>query len=137
MKPQLIYDGECQLCIKSVALLKSVSGDSIDYRPSSAAAKEHPEIPLAAFEKAVQLIRSNGTHSSAAEAILEALSPFHPAVKWIHLCYSRSWIVRFTLECGYDFVANHRQIFSSIIPVSDKTSPLERKKMPQGKALDQ
>ena len=114
MKPQLIYDGECQFCINSVRLLKSVSGDSIDYRPSSEAAKDHPEIPLAAFEKAVQFIRANGTRTSAVEAILEALIPFHPAATWIHSWYSRSLIVRCILECGYDFVANHRQLFSGL-----------------------
>ena len=137
MKPQLIYDGECQFCIKSVAILKSVSGDSIECRPSSDAAKEHPEIPLEAFEKAVQLIRSNGSSTSAAEAVLEALTPLYPAAKWIHSWYSKSLIVQFALECGYEFVANHRQLFSELIPDRDETSLLEWEKTRAGKAHDQ
>jgi predicted DCC family thiol-disulfide oxidoreductase YuxK len=137
MKPQLIYDGECQLCIKSVALLKSVSGDSIECRPSSDAAKDHPEIPLAAFKKAVQFIRANGTRVSAAEAILEALIPLHPAAKWIHSWYFRSLIIRFVLECGYEFVANHRQFFSDFIPTPDTTSALEQDKMQTDTVHDQ
>ncbi len=137
MKPKLIYDGECRFCINSVGLLKSVSGDSIEYLPLSEAAKEHPEIPLAAFEKEVQFLRADGTRASGAEAILEALIPFHPAVKWIHSWYSRSLIVRCILECGYDFVADHRQLFSGLIPASDKISPLEREKTPPGKVHDQ
>ena len=137
MKPKLIYDGECPFCMNSVGLLKSVSGDSIEYRPSSEAAKDHPEIPLADFEKAVQFIRANGTRASAAEAILEALIPFHPAANWIHSLYLRSLVVRFVLECGYEFVANHRQLFFGLIPDSNKISPLEREKTQPGTVHDQ
>lgn len=111
MKRALIYDGECQFCVNCVDLLKRVGGDSIAYYPSSEFSKEHPEIPLANFEKAVQLIRENGTGASAAEAILETLTAFHPASKWIHSLYSKSLIVRSILDAGYEFVATHRQLF--------------------------
>ena len=137
MIPVMIYDGECQFCSHCIALLKRVSGDSIDYRPSSEAAADHPEIPLTAFEEAVQFIRPNGTRASAAEAILEALAPFHPAAKWVHSWHSRSLIIRSIFECGYKFVAENRQLFSSLTTACSCHPQLELGKMHRVPELDQ
>lgn len=111
-KPLLIYDGECGFCGKWIARWKGMTGDWVDYLPSSEAGRFFPDIPASEFERAVQLVRPDGSRCSGAEAVLEVTAPHKRLVRAIHVGYLRSGILRALFDAAYRFVAEHRRLFS-------------------------
>jgi predicted DCC family thiol-disulfide oxidoreductase YuxK len=111
-KPLMIYDGDCAFCGKWIGRWRGMTGDLVEYLPSAEAARFFPEIPLSEFERAVQLIRSDGSRCSGAEAVLEVTAPHSRFVRLISLAYRRSAIMRAFFEASYRFVAEHRAFFS-------------------------
>jgi len=73
-KPFLIYDGDCAFCIYWVRYWQRLTGPRVTYAPYQEVAAQYPEIPLAAFRRAVQYIAPDGKIASGAEASFLTLS---------------------------------------------------------------
>ncbi len=71
-RPLLLFDGDCGFCRLWVERWRAAGVGRLDIAPSQEAGARFPEIPAAAFERAVQLIDTDGAVTSAAEAILRA-----------------------------------------------------------------
>jgi len=112
-KPLLIYDGDCGFCGYWARYWQKLTGDRVDYRPYQEVAAQHPEIPLADFQRAVQYLAPDGRRASAAEASLLTLS--HAPGKRLWLTLYRK-LPRFAAvsERAYAFIAAHRPVFYRI-----------------------
>ena len=55
-QPLLIYDGDCGFCIYWVRYWQRLTGDRVTYAPYQEVAAQYPEIPIAAFQRAVQYV---------------------------------------------------------------------------------
>ena len=64
-----MYDGDCAICRYWVAYWRELTQGRVDYRPYQDAAKDFPEIPLEAFQRAIQLIETGRVYSGAAAAL--------------------------------------------------------------------
>ena len=65
-RPVVVFDGSCGFCRQWIERWRELTGDAVEYRPSSEAAPDFPEIPPEEFDRAVQLIRPDGSRISAA-----------------------------------------------------------------------
>lgn len=107
-KALVIYDGGCGFCKKWIERWRRITGDSVEYRSSAEIGALFPEIPASEFDRAVQLIRLDGSRCSGAEAVLEITAPHNRAVHLLWLAYQRNTPIRSALEATYRFVAAHR-----------------------------
>jgi predicted DCC family thiol-disulfide oxidoreductase YuxK len=105
--PLLIYDGDCGFCIYWVRYWQKLTGDRVAYAPYQEVAGQFPEIPVAAFQRAVQYIAPDGKIASGAEAALLALSHASGKGFWLKL-YRRVPGFAAIAEAMYAFVASHR-----------------------------
>ncbi len=112
-KPLMIYDGDCGFCRKWINRWKFLTGDKVAYEAYQKAAGSFPEIPLARFEKAVQLIEPNGTVTQGAHAVIKTLA-LVPAFGWVLWGHDHVPGFAFIAETLYAFVAGHRHFFSSV-----------------------
>lgn len=111
----LIYDGECRLCLRSVAWLRARDrGDQIRFLPlqGDRVAQEFPDIPRSEMEEAMQLVGPTGERWSGAAAFerligllpstrglqpIFALPGARPLAAWIYRWVARN---RSQLGCG-------------------------------------
>jgi predicted DCC family thiol-disulfide oxidoreductase YuxK len=105
--PLLIYDGDCGFCIYWVRYWQKLTGDRVNYAPYQEVAAQFPEIPLAAFQRAVQYVAPDGKIASGAEAALLALSHASGKGFWLTL-YRHVPGFAAIAEAMYAFVASHR-----------------------------
>ncbi len=101
-KPVLIYDGDCGFCRIWIEYWKRLTGDRVEYAPSSEAAARYPRIPRAEFARAVQLVRPDGSVASGAQAVFETLG--------LERAYRRSRALAFFAEALYRWIARHRTL---------------------------
>src|SRR6202050_5046590 len=106
-KPLLIYDGDCGFCIYCVRYWQKLTGDRVTYAPYQQVGAEYPEIPVAAFQRAVQYVAPDGKIASGAEAALLTLSHASGKGFWLTL-YRRLPAFAAIAERMYAFVAAHR-----------------------------
>jgi lipase maturation factor 1 len=113
----LVYDGDCQFCLRWIKRWQRIAGESVDFLPyqDPSIAKRFPEIPRAEFEKAVQWINPRGDVFSGARAALSAVAshPFWARVLSFYL--QHRWFARLA-EATYRFIARHRGWFSRFTP---------------------
>ena len=81
-KPLMVYDGDCGFCRRWVARWKRTTAGRVEVEPYQTAQERFPEIPLAQFKRAVQLIDPDGSVSSGAEAVIRSLATV-PYRKWM------------------------------------------------------
>lgn len=113
-RPVVVFDSSCRFCRQWIERWRALTGDSVDYRPSSDAAADFPDIPPEEFDRAVQLIRADGSRISGAGAVLELTSPHSPGGRLGLLAYRNSALLATLFEKSYSFVANHRVVFSKL-----------------------
>lgn len=113
-KPLLIYDGDCGFCRFFVFDWLRRTGGRIDAAPFQEAAAEHPEIPLEEFWRSVKLIETDGSVSSAAEAVFRVLG-YAPGYGWLIWFYRHVPGVAPVSDWAYRLVADHRNFFSRIL----------------------
>ena len=109
-QPLLIYDGDCGFCIYWARYWQRLTGDRVTYAPYQEVAAQYPEIPVAAFQRAVQYVAPDGRIASGAEAAFLTLS---------HASGKRFWLTLYrhipgfaaVAELMYSFVASHRSAF--------------------------
>ena len=101
-----MYDGDCAICCYWVAYWRELTQGRVDYRPYQEAAKDFPEIPLEAFQRAIQMIESGRVYSGAA-ATFRVLRHSRGRAAW-WWCYSRVPGFAALSEWTYAFLARRR-----------------------------
>ena len=114
-KPLMIFDGDCYFCTLWIRRWQQLTGDAVDYLPSQneRIAAHFSEIPRERFQSSVQLIETDGTVYSGAEAVFRALAK-NPKRQWPLRAYEKIPAVTPVTECAYHFVAGHRTFFSTL-----------------------
>jgi predicted DCC family thiol-disulfide oxidoreductase YuxK len=112
-KPRLIYDGDCGFCNYWARYWHALTGEAVEYRPYQEVAAQHPGIPLADFQRAVQYLGPDGQRASAAEASFLTLSHAKGSGVWLTL-YRRLPGFAGAAERMYAFIAAHRPGFYRI-----------------------
>ena len=106
----LIYDGDCGFCKYWVRYWQALTGPSVTYAPYQEVGEQYPEIPVAAFQRAVQYVAPDGKIASGAEAVVLCLSHARGKGFWLTL-YRRVPAFAVIAEDIYAFVASHRSAF--------------------------
>ncbi len=110
-KPLLLWDGDCHFCRRWVERWRESTGDEVEYATSQEAGSQYPEIPSVEFQKAVQLVDTDGKVSSGAEAVFRSLARARRG-KWMMWSYDRlPGFAAFT-ELAYAVVAKNRYLAS-------------------------
>src|ERR1044072_5619447 len=114
-KPLVVFDGDCHFCTLWIKRWRQITGERVDYLPFQDAtiAERFPEIPRAQFEKAVQLIETDGRVFSAANAALRALAK-NPSHECLWRLYASLQPFARMAEWTYRLVASHRPLFSAL-----------------------
>jgi predicted DCC family thiol-disulfide oxidoreductase YuxK len=107
-QPLLIYDGDCGFCIYWAGYWQRLTGPRVTYAPYQEVAAQYPEIPLAAFQRAVQYVAPDGKIASGAEASFLTLSHASGQGFWLTL-YRRLPGFAGITERAYAFIASHRR----------------------------
>ena len=109
-QPLLIYDGDCGFCIYWLRYWQKLTGDRVTYAPYQEVATQYPQIPVAAFQRAVQYIAPDGKIASGAEAVFLTLSHTRGKAFWLTLYRHLPGFAAIT-ERMYAVVASHRSAF--------------------------
>lgn len=109
----MVWDGECNFCRRWILRWQQITGETVDYMPSQdpRVAEQFPEISATQFERAVQLIETDGQIFSGAEAVFRALHRVRRSPLWI---YQHVPGAAPLTEAAYRFVASHRMFFSTL-----------------------
>lgn len=110
-RPTLIYDGKCGFCRIWLDYWRKLTGDRVDYIASQEIGDRFSQIPRGEFSKSVQLVRSDGSVASGAQAVFETLEK--------ERLYS--WIAT-PAEWAYRIVAGHRNFFYYVTKYTFGTS---------------
>ena len=113
-RPVLVFDGSCGFCRKWIERWRGLSGESVHYMPASEAEALYPQISKEEFERAVQLIRPDGSRASGAAAVLEITAPHAITAQAGLALYKRSRLFAGISEGAYAFVARNRLLFSRL-----------------------
>jgi predicted DCC family thiol-disulfide oxidoreductase YuxK len=97
-KPLLIYDGDCGFCVYWARYWQRLTGDSVSYAPYQEVAERYPQIPVEAFQRAIQYVAPDGKIASGAEAALLALS---------HANGKSFWLALYRFVPGFAAIAEH------------------------------
>jgi len=110
-RPLLIFDGDCAFCRRWVGRWRATAAEHFDIEPSQSAAARFPELAPVEFEKAVQLIGTDGHVYSAAEAVLRARA-LATSRSWLLAAYTRLPGFAPAAETVYRIMARHRPMLS-------------------------
>ncbi|MDP9291497.1 MAG: lipase maturation factor family protein [Verrucomicrobiota bacterium] len=111
-KPLLIFDGDCNFCIRWIERWREATRDRVDYEPFQQVGENYPEIPRSRFEKAVQLIEPDGFVLSGADAVFQTLS-YSPRRHIARVAQAIPGVVAIA-RALYGFIAKHRSLFSAL-----------------------
>ena len=106
-RPLLVYDADCGFCVYWARYWQKLTGDAVNYQPYQEVAAQHPQIPLADFQRGVQYITPDGRHASAVEASFLTLSHARGKGFWLTLYKKLPGFAAIT-EWMYAFIAAHR-----------------------------
>ena len=114
-KPLMVYDGDCNFCTLWIRRWRQLTGDNVEYLPAQdpRVRVQFPEIPGQEFDTAVQLIETDGTVFSGAEAVFRTLA-HNPTRRWLLRTYENSPAFMGFTEWAYRLVARHRTFFSRL-----------------------
>ena len=114
-KPLMVYDGDCNFCTLWVRRWQQLTGGDVDYWAAQdpGVAAQFPEIPREQFDTAVQLIETDGTVYSGAEAVFRTLA-YNPNRRWLLRTYEDSPAFMDVTEWAYGRVARNRTFFSRL-----------------------
>jgi predicted DCC family thiol-disulfide oxidoreductase YuxK len=106
----LVFDGDCGFCRYTVEYARAVTDAEapgrIRYEPYQSAASAHPDVPLDAFKRSIQLFTSAGRFEGAEAAFrVLALAPRLGGWWW---CYRRLPFFASLTEALYGFTSRHR-----------------------------
>ena len=112
-KPVLIFDGDCGICREWVEYWQALTGGGFESRTWQDAARNHPQIPVEEFQRAIQLIQPDGRVSSGAEATFRLYGGIAPYSLLI-LLYRRLPGFSQLSESAYTFFSRHRGLLAAI-----------------------
>lgn len=112
-KPQLIFDGDCGFCRRWIRRWKSFTGSKVEYEISEKVITLYPEIGGNKFDRAVQLIETDGKVYEGAEAVFRTLS-YAPGKSWLYKLYQKTPVFQKVSEWFYAKVAHNRIFFSQL-----------------------
>jgi lipase maturation factor 1 len=108
-KPLMVFDGECLFCRRWIERWRASTGDAVDYAPSQEVAARFPEFSSDEFRGAVQLIETDGSVYSGAEAVFRSRGG--KALRW---AYGNVPGLAAVTEFGYRIVARNRSAASAV-----------------------
>ena len=110
-RPLLIYDGECQFCIKWANKFKMLTVDYVTFIPLKNIPLDFIYVNRAACLQSVHFINIHDKVSKGAEAIFQL---FYTAKKAKLLFILYKWVphFRFVSELIYNWIARNRNLFS-------------------------
>ncbi len=111
-RPVMIYDGDCSFCKRWVERWRVMTGDGVEYIPSSEGRVRFPEVPEGDWEASVQYVEVDGTRTQRADAVFRALAVGNWLGRAGHWAYERVPGFGVVADAGYDFVARNRGVFS-------------------------
>ena len=111
-RPLLIWDGDCGFCRLWVTRWRNEVAHAVDTAPYQEVEARFPEIPREHFQRAVQLVETNGEVASGAEAVFRAFAAGGHSFA-LHL-YKRSSSLATVTDAAYRFVATHRVLASKV-----------------------
>jgi lipase maturation factor 1 len=108
-KPLMVYDGECNFCKFWITRWQQSTEGRVDYIDSQnpKVAEQLPEIPREQFDTAVQLIETDGSVHSGAEAVFRSLT-YSRSWKWSYWLYQHVPGFSLLTEWLYHIVARNR-----------------------------
>src|SRR5579859_3230217 len=114
-KPLMVYDGDCNFCTLWIRRWQQMTGESVDYLPAQdpGIPAQFPEISCEQFDTAVQLVETDGSVYSGAEAVFRALA-HSPNYQWPLRTYENSPPFADITEWAYRLVAGNRTLFSRL-----------------------
>lgn len=114
-KAVLVFDGDCNFCRRWISRWREATGDCVEYIPfqDASVTQRFPELSCDQCEQAVQLVDTDGSIHSAAEAVFRMLA-FAPRHRWPLWFYQHVPGVVPITESFYQFVAKHRTGFSML-----------------------
>jgi lipase maturation factor 1 len=111
-KPLVLYDGDCRFCGMWARRWTESWSDRLDLQRSQDKHARFPEIPAHAFAEALQLIDTDGSVYSGAEAVFRSRSLGLGKRDFWLWCYQCVPGAATGFEFGYRIVARHRPLFS-------------------------
>jgi predicted DCC family thiol-disulfide oxidoreductase YuxK len=113
VRPVLVFDGDCGICRRWVNYWRVLTGDRIEYLPYQQIADQHPDIPLAEFQRSIQLLESGGARYRGAEATYRVLAyaPGHGHWLWLYRHIPGYAPIS---EAAYDFLSQHRELLARL-----------------------
>lgn len=106
----MIWDGNCDFCRYWILYLKRYTGESIVYAPYQEVHHHFKDIPVEAFEKAVQLIETNGKVYNGLDSAYRSFYYFDKPVYFLHRLYSWSSFFARISDSVYYFISNRRPL---------------------------
>jgi len=111
-KPLVLFDGDCRFCQLWAKRWQNRWGARLDVRPWQSEHSRFPEIPLSAFEEALQLVEPNGRVRAGADAVLHARALGRDRRSLALRCYEGPAFTRAAIDLGYKLVARNRRVLS-------------------------
>ena len=108
----LIYDGECNFCVRWVGRLKHMTKDRVEYLPSQEVCERFPQISTASYEHSIQWVGPQGNVFEGAEAVFRALACV-PGKTWPLWIYQNIPGFAFVSESAYKGFSKYRKIFGT------------------------
>ncbi|ELR73293.1 hypothetical protein C900_04145 [Fulvivirga imtechensis AK7] len=126
-KPMMVWDGDCNFCRYWICVLKSKTGDELEYQTYQEAAGYYSNISRQAFAEAVRLIDGGGQVYSGPDSAYRAFFYFKNPIRFAHDWYDRSKVFRFVSDHAYHFVSTHRPLMLTLTRMMWGNDPLNRK----------
>lgn len=114
-RPLLLFDGDCHFCQQWARRWQAAYAVRLAVVPSQEARGRFPEIPLAAYDEALQLIELDGSVYAGANAALRAIAHGRGRRGLLLPIYQALPGAPRLMELGYRIVARHRRIFSMLM----------------------
>ena len=114
--PTLVFDGDCAICRYWVSYWRGLTGDLITYRPYQEAATDFPAISVQSFQRAIQLIESDGRVYSGAAAAFRVLRRVPGRALW---WWSYEHLPGFAVlsECAYSYFSRRRGLLNRLTKI--------------------
>ncbi len=107
----MLFDGDCHFCRRWIERWREMTAGAVEYVSSQDGGSQFPEIRPEEFDRAVQLVETDGNVSSGAEAVFRSLS-YARHGRWMIGCYDRLPGFAGLTETAYSIVAKNRVLAS-------------------------
>ena len=110
---KLIYDGECNLCIRCVGLLRRVAKEQVEFLPFQSSREMIPQISINDCQRSIHCVDLKGNIFQGAEAIFRTLACVRMG-KWPLWMYKNAPGFSLVAEYAYKIVSKNRKYIGPI-----------------------